>query len=80
MSEVGHYRPKHVADIGKINWICSYWGQNLNKKFITPLKLNEPYRGRTAPLTSIYSTNISTEYFKHGTYFPIFLFKKQFVS
>ena len=33
----------------------------------------DPYRGRTAPLTSkryilyIYSTNIDTEYFKHGT-------------
>ena len=36
------------------------------------LKPNDPYRGRTAPLTSkrcilyIYSTNIGTEYFKHG--------------
>ena len=34
--------------------------------------------GRTAPLTSkrcilfIYSTNIRTEYFKHGTYSPFF--------
>jgi len=41
-----------------------------------PLKPNDPYRGRTAPLTSkrcilyIYSTNISTEYFKHGIYSP----------
>ena len=39
---------------------------------------NDPYRGRTAPLTSkrcilyIYSTNISTEYFKHGMYYPLF--------
>jgi hypothetical protein len=39
---------------------------------------NDPYRGRTAPLTSkgcilyIYSTNICTEYFKHGIYYPIF--------
>jgi len=37
-----------------------------------PLKPNDPYRGRTAPLNSkrcilyIYSTNIGTEYFKHG--------------
>jgi len=37
-----------------------------------PLTPNEPYRDRTAPLTSkrcilyIYSTNIGTEYFKHG--------------
>ena len=35
---------------------------------------NDPYNGRTAPLTSkrcilyIYSTNIGTEYFKHGIY------------
>jgi len=40
---------------------------------------NDPYSGRTAPLTSkrcilyIYSSNIGTEYFKHGIHFP-FLF------
>jgi len=45
---------------------------------LNPLKPNSPYRGRTAPLTSkrcilyIYSTNISTEYFKHGIYSPFF--------
>jgi hypothetical protein len=45
---------------------------------INPLKPNDPYRGRTAPLTSkrcilyIYSTNIGTEYFKHGIYSPLF--------
>ena len=47
---------------------------------INPLKPNDPYRGRTAPLTSkrcilyIYSTNIGTEHFKHGIYslfFPL---------
>jgi len=41
---------------------------------------NDDYSGRTAPLTSkhcilyIYSTNIGTEYFKHGIYslfFPL---------
>jgi len=43
-----------------------------------PLKHNDPYRGRTAPLTSkrcilyIYSTNIGTEYFKRGIYSPFF--------
>jgi len=48
------------------------------RTFVNPLKPNDPYRGRTAPLTSkhcilyIYSTNISTEYFKHGTYAPFF--------
>jgi len=47
---------------------------------------NDPYSGRTAPLTCkrcilyIYSTNIGTEYFKHGIYCPFFLFKMQFVS
>ena len=51
------------------------------------LKPNDPYSGRTAPLTSKrcilynYSTNIGTEYFKHGVYSPFFfLFKMQFVS
>jgi len=44
---------------------------------INPLTPNDPYRGRTALLTSkrcilyIYSTNIGTEYFKHGIYSPI---------
>ena len=39
---------------------------------------NDPYKGRTAPLTSkvaffyIYSTNLGTEYFKHGIYSPFF--------
>jgi len=43
---------------------------------INPLTLNDSYRCRTAPLTSkrcilyIYSTNIGTEYFKHGIYSP----------
>jgi len=45
---------------------------------INPLTPNEVYSGRTAPLTSkrcilyIYSTNIGTEYFKHGIYSQIF--------
>ena len=53
---------------------------------INPLKPNDPYSGRTAPLTSkrcisyIYSTNMGTEYFKHAIYSPFFLFKMQFVS
>ena len=44
--------------------------------FFNPLTPNSDYSGRTAPLTSkccilyIYSTNIGTEYFKHGTYSP----------
>ena len=45
---------------------------------VNPLTPNDHYSGRTAPLTSkrcilyIYSTNIGTEYFKHGIYSPIF--------
>ena len=45
------------------------------RNFINPLTPNDPYWGRTAPLTSkrcilyIYSTG--TEYFKHGIY-PLF--------
>ena len=45
---------------------------------INPLTPNDPYSGRTAPLTSkrcilyIYSTNIGTEYFKHGIYSRVF--------
>ena len=44
----------------------------------THLTLNDPYMGRTAPLTSkryilyVYSTNIGTEYFKHALYSPFF--------
>ena len=46
-----------------------------------PLTPNDPYSGRTAPLTSkhcilyIYSTNIGTEHFKHGIYSPFFPFQ-----
>ena len=48
---------------------------------ISPLNLLTPdddYSGLTTPLTSkcyilyIYSTNIVTEYFKHGIYSPVF--------
>jgi len=48
-----------------------------NSEF-NPLTPNNHYSGHTAPLTSkrcilyIYSTNIGTEYFKHGIYSPFF--------
>jgi len=48
------------------------------RQFVNPLTPNDPYSGRTEPLTSkrcilyIYSTNIGTEYFKHGIYSPFF--------
>ena len=48
--------------------------------FVSRLTPNDPYMGRTAPLTFkrcilyiyIYSTNIGTEYFKHALYSPFF--------
>ena len=45
---------------------------------VNRLTPNDPYVGRTAPLTSklcilyIYSTNIGTEYFKHALYSRFF--------
>ena len=54
-----------------VNHICKYEVSSL-------LAPNDDYSGRTAPLTSkccilyIYSTNIGTEYFKHGIYSPFF--------
>ena len=57
----------------------------LSVYFINPLTPNDYYSGRTAQLTSkrcilyIYSTNIGTEYFKHGICSSFFLFKMQFV-
>ena len=53
--------------------------QYININSLTP---NDPYMGRTAPLTSkryilyIYSTNIGTEYFKHALYSPFFFSSK----
>ena len=49
-----------------------------SKNRFNPVTPKNPYSGRTAPLTSkrcilyIYSTNIVTEYFKHGIYCPFF--------
>ena len=48
------------------------------KKRVNRLTPNDPYMGRTAPLTSkrcilyIYSTNVGTKYFKHALYSPVF--------
>jgi len=47
-------------------------------QFINLLTHKDDYSGRTASLTSkcctsyIYSTNLGTEYFKHGIYSPFF--------
>jgi hypothetical protein len=51
--------------------VCAKIKKNPAPK-VNPLTPNDPYRDRTAPLTSkrcilyIYSTNIGTNYFKHG--------------
>ena len=53
--------------------LCKDGGGSFNR--LTP---NDPYMGRTAPLTPkrcilfIYSTNIGAEYFKHALYSPFF--------
>jgi hypothetical protein len=50
----------------------------VSRMMVNPLTPNDPYKGRTATLTSkrfilyIYSTNICTEYFKHGIYSSFF--------
>jgi len=47
-------------------------------KMFNPLTPNDPYSGRTAPLTfkccilCIYSANKGTKYFKHGIYSQFF--------
>ena len=57
-------------------------GLDTEKLPLNPWTPNDPYSDRTAPLTSkrcilyIYSTNIGTEYFKHGIYYPFFLSSK----
>jgi len=54
--------------------------------FLNRLTPNDPYMGRTAPLTSkrcilcIYSTNKGTEYLNMLYTLRFFLFKTQFVS
>ena len=61
---------KHQQDAGEY-WVI----RNFTINLLTP---NDPYMGRTAPLTSkrcisyIYSTNIGTEYFKYALHSPIF--------
>ena len=57
---------------------CTEINEEERKEMVNPLTPNDPYSGRTAPLTSkrcilyIYSTNIGSEHFKHGIYSPCF--------
>ena len=68
------------------DFMCLAHQLSVRKRIKNRLTPNDPYMGRTAPLTSkrcilyIYSTNVVTEYFKHALYSPFFLFKMQFVS
>ena len=63
------------------HFLCAQHVSDINR--LTP---NDPYMGRTAPLTSkrcilyIYSTNIGTEYLNMLYTLRFFLFKMQFVS
>ena len=60
----------------------SLYNRDQGGKSFNPLTPNDPYRVRTAPLTSkccilyIYSTNIGTEYFKYGINSPFFFSSK----
>ena len=78
---------KHTDSLG-IKWnfrVLNLVAHKVTTEFrtlIKPLTPNDPYRGRTAQLTSkrcilyIYSTNIGTEYFKHVIYSPFFFSSK----
>ena len=63
--------------IFSFNFLQRFW-HVLSLRRINRLTPNDPYMGRTAPLTSklcilyIYSTNRCTEYFKHALYSPFF--------
>jgi len=58
-----------------LSFLSRVFNPTISVNSLTP---NDHYRGRTAPLTSkrcivyIYSTDIGTEYFKHGIYSPFF--------
>ena len=74
--EKNHYKLSGIEDdFTVVGWVT-----------INTLTPNVPCSGRTAPLTSkrfilyIYSTNIGTEYFKHGINSPFLPLKMQFVS
>ena len=87
MTQKSAVRSSSLIHIWQVNAI---WREHLllcSDHMINHLTPNDPYVGRTAPLTFkhcilyIYSTNIGTEYFKHALYSPFFyLFKMQFVS
>ena len=78
-SSFSWFNPRDLSKIREIKTSIGLVG--LKRGSVSPLTSNDYYSGRTAPLTSkrcilyIYSTNIGTEYFKHGIYFPFFPLK-----
>ena len=86
MTDYNRNKHKAVRTWNLTNHFSSFKSHNMKCCLLllwtlNPLTPNDPYRGRTAPLTSIrcnlyiYPTNIGTEYFKHGIYCPFFPFK-----
>ena len=77
-----HHSPTHPSITIQFNIILSSTPRSNKMSFLNRLTPNDPYMGRTAPLTSkrcilyIYSTNIGTEYFKHALFSPFFFSSK----
>jgi hypothetical protein len=72
----GHYSHGLCINVSLYDYCINITAICAKLWILNPLKPNDPNSGRTAPLTSkryilyIYSTNIGTEYFKHGIYSP----------
>ena len=81
------HNPQEIRKTYDINVLAHFWVSfsgiyntfhTRSQSFFIRLTPNDPYMGRTAPLTSkcfilyIYSTNIGTEYFKRALYSPFF--------
>ena len=68
----------HKSYYNNYYFLCRWFRASLIYEYINHLTPNDPFSGRTATLTSkrcilyIYSTNTSTEYFKHLIYSPFF--------
>ena len=81
-SRVRHVGITVCGKLWKFSVGVAFSGVCVPLSFFNRLTPNDPYMGRTAPLTSkrcilyIYSTNIGTEYFKHALYSPFFFSSK----
>jgi len=69
------FRKKVERECSRMSQVCHVSSEYCDQtSVINPLTPNDPYSGRTAPLTSkrfilyIYSTNTGSEYLKHGIY------------